>query len=313
MSQTFITLLILTVSFLSTAQALNFYFKKRHPQNETFKKVTIIIKTWWMIFGFLLLSLATAPIGLVAGFALISIIGSLEYYKHSRVNSFGFFPPLMISSFIILQYSMLLAGQLKLFQLLPILYILTFVPPVIIFKGEISKLSETLASLISPIIFSHFLACLPALYIMFKSLPQGHGTEGAELIFFIVIVLTEGNDVSQFIFGKLFGRYKIIPHLSPNKTDAGFIGGLAFTTIISIILFSHYFSMSIISSALLGVLISFYGIMGDLFFSAVKRYFSVKDFSQALPGHGGYLDRLDSLMLTAPITYYFFLFYYGGL
>jgi phosphatidate cytidylyltransferase len=129
---------------------------------------------------------------------------------------------------------------------------------------------------------------------------------------FTVIFLTEINDILQFIAGKSFGRKKIVPGISPNKTEAGFIGGLLGTTALATIILPKLVGFSPMVAAGLGLLIAFTGILGDLFFSAVKRYFDTKDFSDKIAGHGGYLDRLDSLIFTLPISYYYFWYTVGG-
>jgi phosphatidate cytidylyltransferase len=121
---------------------------------------------------------------------------------------------------------------------------------------------------------------------------------------FYLYVLTALNDVAQFISGTLFGRHRIAPGISPNKTWQGLLGGVAATLLLSLALGGYLHLAQARQLAGYGVLLSLGGFCGDLMFSAAKRVLGVKDFSQLIPGHGGILDRVDSLVVTAPLLYF---------
>jgi phosphatidate cytidylyltransferase len=126
---------------------------------------------------------------------------------------------------------------------------------------------------------------------------------GLKLIGYIV-VLTELNDVFQYLMGKFFGRRKIVPRISPNKTIAGCIGGISLTIILSNLL--GYFLLpfqNFLYFSLFGLLFGILGFWGDVLFSYLKRKASVKDTGTLIPGHGGLLDRIDSLIFNAPVFY----------
>jgi phosphatidate cytidylyltransferase len=120
-----------------------------------------------------------------------------------------------------------------------------------------------------------------------------------------------GADVGAYYVGKTFGKYKLIPIVSPGKTWEGVIGGLvlsaAFAALAS---FSFFPELPFKFSIPLALLICVAGILGDLTESAMKRGANAKDAASILPGHGGLLDRLDSLLFSAPILYYFARFYF---
>eukprot|EP01034_Spumella_vulgaris_P028387 gene28386-35232_t len=118
---------------------------------------------------------------------------------------------------------------------------------------------------------------------------------------FYLYVLTSLNDVGQFISGTLFGRHRIAPGISPNKTWQGLLGGVAASLLLSLALGSYLHLAGGGRLAAFAVLLSLGGFCGDLMFSAAKRVLGVKDFSQLIPGHGGILDRVDSLVVTAPL------------
>ena len=109
------------------------------------------------------------------------------------------------------------------------------------------------------------------------------------------------NDAAQYLSGKLFGRHKLSPVLSPKKTWEGLIGGALVTGMVAAAISSRLSPFHPALSALIGIGISVFGLMGDLLISAVKRDAGVKDTGSVLPGQGGILDRCDSLLLTAPL------------
>ena len=125
------------------------------------------------------------------------------------------------------------------------------------------------------------------------------------LVLFLLFI-TQSNDVSQYIFGKLFGKHKIIPKVSPNKTWEGFLGGLATTTLLAILLAPFLTILTWQQGCIAGLLIAAVGFVGDVVLSSVKRDLGIKDTGSMIPGHGGILDRMDSLMYTTPIFFHYF-------
>ena len=131
---------------------------------------------------------------------------------------------------------------------------------------------------------------------------------GRTLVLFLVFVV-EMSDVLQYIWGKSLGRHKIIPAVSPNKTWEGFIGGIASAMLLSLaIRFLTPFSIK--ETLLVSFLITVAGFCGGAVMSAVKRDFGVKDFGSVIPGHGGMLDRVDSLCYAAPIFFHYVRYFY---
>ena len=129
------------------------------------------------------------------------------------------------------------------------------------------------------------------------------------LAFFFLIVM--GADVGGYYFGKYLGRFKLIPKVSPNKTWEGVIGGLVLSSAFAALASATFFpELPFQVSIPLAIVMSIVGLFGDLTESAMKRGADVKDAASILPGHGGLLDRLDSLLFNAPILYYFARFYF---
>lgn len=128
----------------------------------------------------------------------------------------------------------------------------------------------------------------------------GRGVTGV-----ISLALTESNDIAQYLWGKSCGRRKVVPKVSPGKTLEGLVGGVITTMIASLIIGPLLTPLNTLQVLLAGLLIGISGFCGDVVMSATKRDVGVKDSGKLLPGHGGLLDRIDSLIFTAPVFFYF--------
>lgn len=138
--------------------------------------------------------------------------------------------------------------------------------------------------------------CLPEL-----SSATGEGPHQAADKFFYLCTVTALNDIGQFIIGTCFGRHKLASRISPHKTWQGLGGGMVASVLVSAAVGRALGLASWPWLLGMGVLLSGVGLAGDLLFSAGKRAMKIKDYSDLIPGHGGILDRVDSLVLTAPL------------
>jgi phosphatidate cytidylyltransferase len=134
------------------------------------------------------------------------------------------------------------------------------------------------------------------------------------LLVWLPLLLTWGTDSGAMLFGRLWGRVKLMPSISPAKTVAGALGGLAVSVAVSVafvqLALQPYgkLTMTFAGAALFGLLVSTAGQVGDLVESMLKRQAGVKDSSQLIPGHGGVLDRVDSLLFTLPVSFVLYQF-----
>jgi phosphatidate cytidylyltransferase len=142
-------------------------------------------------------------------------------------------------------------------------------------------------------------------------LPEGKpvAAHGAALLLFVVL-LTELNDVAQYVWGRALGRRKIIESVSPKKTVEGLVGGALTTTVLGFLLAPYLTPLTHGDSIAVGLMIGFGGFLGDVTISAVKRDIGVKDSGSMIPGHGGILDRIDSLLFTGPLFFHFMAYFY---
>ena len=127
--------------------------------------------------------------------------------------------------------------------------------------------------------------------------------EGYKLVFFLLLVVWLGDSGAYYV-GKQFGKHKLSPRISPKKTVEGLIGGVTASVIAAIVIhFTFFPAFPLLHAIIAGVLLSIAGVIGDLAESMWKRSAAVKDSGTLIPGHGGFLDRFDSILFTAPILY----------
>ena len=205
---------------------------------------------------------------------------------------------LVLAMFLVMYkgYALVLMGIISFLVIAPMLYFL-FINPL---KGE-KYLSET------GIFTAGFIyVCLPiAMFIQIDRLYLiNHPIRG--LWIFFLMAVTFANDTGAFYSGKLFGKHKLYESVSPKKTWEGSIGGLLFAFIVAIF-FLKFFGLHSVDFPIIILifLLSVAGQVGDLAESMLKRNFNVKDSGVLLPGHGGVLDRIDSLLFAAPVLYIF--------
>ncbi len=121
----------------------------------------------------------------------------------------------------------------------------------------------------------------------------------------LVYIIAFGTDTFAYFTGVFFGKHKLCPKVSPKKTVEGAIGGIAGCVILTVIYFKVLGINNILYTIIFSIFVSAFSIVGDLLASKIKREHGIKDFGNFLPGHGGILDRFDSLLFVAPVVYYF--------
>jgi phosphatidate cytidylyltransferase len=137
---------------------------------------------------------------------------------------------------------------------------------------------------------------------------KGYEGENAKLLFFLVVVV-QLSDVFQYVWGKLVGRHPIAPTVSPNKTWEGFVGGIVCAVLLGTSLW-WITPFNPWQAALMALAIAMMGFVGGLVMSAVKRDRGVKDYGSLIEGHGGVLDRVDSLLFAAPLFFHLTRFFF---
>jgi phosphatidate cytidylyltransferase len=163
-------------------------------------------------------------------------------------------------------------------------------------KGKIDKLSKYIY-VIGYVIFP---------FILISKIPFGKHDNYNPQIIISIFILIWTNDTFAYIVGKSIGKHKLYEKISPKKTIEGFIGGIIFSVIAGILISKYYIGGSIFIWTISPVIISVFSTLGDLIESKFKRIAGVKDSGNIMPGHGGVLDRLDSIIFVAPFVYLFY-------
>lgn len=177
------------------------------------------------------------------------------------------------------------------------------------FSKDFSKMLAGTGVTILGVLYVAFLGgFLIAARVGFEGTP---GLSTKLLLFFLIVLF--GSDSGAYFTGRALGKHKLAPAISPGKTVEGLIGGLVAAAAFAAICTATFFPELPYKFAIpLAVVMAIVGVLGDLAESAMKRGSDTKDAATILPGHGGLLDRLDSLLLNAPILYYFARFYFGS-
>lgn len=164
-----------------------------------------------------------------------------------------------------------------------------------IFLGRVKNVISDIAVTLLGLIYVGWFCS----YLLFVHSLANHGA----YLFFLVIAIW-ANDIAAFGVGKLFGRFKLNPVVSPKKTIEGSVAGFVVCILAALIL-NYFVKMDVWHAVFLGAIVGIMAQVSDLVESMIKRDVGVKDSSNLIPGHGGVLDRLDSFILTAPIMYYY--------
>lgn len=177
------------------------------------------------------------------------------------------------------------------------------------FQADFSKMLTGIGVTILGVLYVAFLGgFIVSLRIGFTETLVPHLSTKLLAFFFLIVM---GADTGGYYIGKNFGKRKLVPKISPGKTWAGVIGGILFSSIFAVISsFTFFPELTYKISIPLAIIMTVIGLFGDLAESAMKRGSNTKDAANILPGHGGLLDRLDSLLFNAPILYYFARFYF---
>lgn len=296
-------------SILLAATLIVWFIDRRRPREAGPSELALRVRTWWVMAGLFTLALVFSRKISLLFFAFLSFLALKEYFSliptrraDRRVLFWAYLA-------IPLQYYWVAREWYGMFIIFIPVYVFLFLPMRMVLIGETKDFLRAAGSIhwgLMMMVFaiSHlaFLLVLP---------PQGNPNGGGAALVLYLVFLTEFNDVSQFVWGKLFGRRPIVPKVSPKKTYAGWLGGLLTTTLLAWALAPLLTPMQGHLHALAaGLLIGTAGFIGDVTISAIKRDLGIKDSGALLPGHGGVLDRVDSLTYTAPLFFHFMHYLY---
>lgn len=297
-------LAILLTASIATATLIRMY------PSRNYVEVKLRIQTWWWLAGVLFVALAFNRTVAVIVMAVVSFMAFKEFLSLAPTRRTDNAVLLLAYLAIPIQYVWVGMAWYGMFIIFIPVYMFLLLPMRMVMIGETQGYLRAAGTIQWGLMTTVFSLSHMAYLLDMPTHAGIHGAVTGEMLVLYLLVLTQINDVAQFLWGKMLGRHKAVPKVSPNKTVEGLMGGVVTTTFLAWLLAPWFTPMSPLHAALAGLLISMFGFIGDVVISAVKRDIGVKDSGNLLPGHGGILDRLDSLTYTAPLFFHYIYYLY---
>jgi len=292
------------LAILTLASAVGFVLKRRlSPDggNATVDNLNDRIRAWWVMAIVLSVALLGGRLGVVLLFALGSFAALREFM--TLTNATRADHATLVAVFFValpVQFWLIWIDWYGFYSIFIPVYVFLFLPILSALAGTTRNFLVRVAEMQWALMVCVFcLSHVPAL--MDLAIP-GYEGRGVLLIAFLVIVV-QLSDVLQYVWGKLAGRRKIAPNLSPSKTVEGFLGGVASASLIGAGLW-WMTPFSPLQAGAMSLLVTVMGFLGGLVMSAIKRDRGIKDWGHLIAGHGGFLDRLDSVIFAAPLFFH---------
>ena len=258
-------------------------------------------RAWWVMIFLVIAALLSGRLGTTLFFALLSFLALREFITLTPTHRSDH-RTLFWAFFIItpLQYFFVWDQWYGVFSIFIPVYGFLIMPIRNALSGETEAyMSRTAKVQWAAMVCVYFVSHAPALLML--EIP-GYEGENVKLLLYLIIVV-QLSDVFQYVWGKLLGKRKIAPRVSPGKTVEGLVGGIATATLAGTALW-WMTPFSVGQSFLFSILICIMGFFGGLVMSAIKRDRGVKDFGTLIEGHGGILDRIDSICFSAPLFFH---------
>lgn len=287
---------------LCLASVICMVLRKCHPGRD-YNELRLRVKTWWFIVAFFAITLLLGKGIFVLFMSFVSFIAMKEFFSLIPTRRVDRKVLLWAYLAIPIQYWWVYDDWYGMFIIFIPVYMFLLIGLRLVLVGQTEGFLRSAGTIHWGLMMTVFsLSHIACLFLL--PLSEQTCCDGKTLVFYLLF-LTQINDVAQYVWGKSFGRAKVIPHVSPNKTLAGLIGGVVTTTILAVLLAPFLTPMNLLHSICAGVIIGLGGFFGDVTISALKRDLQIKDSGSFLPGHGGVLDRVDSLIFTAPLFLHF--------
>jgi phosphatidate cytidylyltransferase len=289
---------------LIVASAIGWLLQRRYAgkgPNAVIDNLISRINAWWVMVGAIGIAFALGKTGVIVLFAFASFTALREFVTLLPTRR-GDHTALGAAFFVVLplQYYLVAIEWYGLYSIFIPVYAFLLMPIVAALRGDTTNFMVRVAEVQWGLMICVFcISHVPALLTL--PIP---GYEGRQilLIAFLVLVV-QSSDVLQYVWGKLLGRRKIAPLLSPSKTVEGFVGGVASASLIGAALW-WITPFTPWQAGIMALIINLMGFFGGLVMSAIKRDRGVKDWGSMIEGHGGMLDRLDSVIFAAPIFFH---------
>lgn len=296
----------IVVSLLTAATGV-VAFLRRGRESVKLEEVALKIRSWWVIASAMLIAVAVAPGFSIAWLGIVSYLALREFFTLVPTHRADRGAILWCYLIIPLQFYWIATGWYSMAAIFIPVYVFLFLPVRQVIAGQTAEFVARTSRVAWGTML--FVYCLghTAFLLALGPVP-GTAVGGRELLLFLAF-LTALGDIGGWVFGKAFGSRRIVPSVSPNKTWAGFAGSVLLTSAAGVAM-RFLTPFDVASAALIGAGIGVAGFLGDVTVSAIKRDVGVKDSGTMIPGHGGLLDRIDSLTYTAPLFLHVVRYFY---
>jgi len=266
------------------------------------------INAWWVMILLIFAAAALGFYGVIGLFFVISFMALREFLSLLYIRR-GDHLALAACFYVILplQYFLVAIDWFSMFTIFIPVYGFLFLPILSALLGDTAHFLDRSTKVQWALMISVFcISHIPAILTL-----DIEGFEDKKLLLMIFLILVvQSSDVLQYVWGKLFGKHKIAPKLSPSKTVEGFVGGVGSASVLGGLLY-WLTPFNPVQAVLMSLLICLMGFLGGLVMSAMKRSMGVKDWGNMISGHGGMLDRMDSLCFAAPIFFHVVRYYWA--
>jgi phosphatidate cytidylyltransferase len=264
--------------------------------------------SWWWMIGAFTFAIAVGETVAIVFLAFISYLALKEYLSLIPTRRIDRGLLLFAYLAIPIQYYWAAIDWYNMFLVFVPVWLFLFFPALMALRGETRGFLSAVGTLSWGLMLTVF--CLSHMAMLLVSGEVHNPVAGGVGLLFFLVVLTQFNDVAQYTWGKLLGRHKVTPQVSPKKTWEGLIGGVLTTVALAAVIGPYLTPMDVLWSALAGLVLGVAGFLGDITISGMKRDLGVKDTGGLIPGHGGIFDRVDSLTYAAPAFFHFFRYFF---
>ncbi|MFT7560050.1 MAG: phosphatidate cytidylyltransferase [Flavobacteriales bacterium] len=293
--------MVSVVCLLVVGSATRLFLSNRNPCKD-YTELRQRIQSWWWMISALFFVFVFSETATIVFFGLLSFLALKEFLSIVPTRFSDRRAVFWLYVSIPVQYYWVASGWYGMFIIFIPVYVFLFIPMRMILIGETKGFIKSAGILHWSVMLTVFCVSHMAYLLV---LPEKNILAGGVGLVIYLLFTTQFNDVCQYIWGKMLGKHKIIPKVSPNKTWEGFIGGMITVTLVSGITAPLLTPLSMLQGFGAGFIIAVSGFVGDVVLSSVKRDLQIKDSGHLIPGHGGILDRMDSLIYTSPIFFHY--------
>ncbi|MBN8279907.1 MAG: phosphatidate cytidylyltransferase [Gammaproteobacteria bacterium] len=300
------------VVLLALASAIGWWLERRadNPASrDVVANLRARVKSWWVMVAVFAVAFLLGKGATLTLFAFASFFALREFVTLTPTRR-GDHKPLFLAFFVLIPLQYLLIGfdRYGIFAIFIPVYAFLLLPAFAAVDDDPEDFLARSAKIQWGVMITVYcISHAPALMMLDIA---GYEGKNALLVFYLVLVV-QMSDVMQYVFGKLFGKRKVAPRISPSKTVAGLVGGGTAAALIGAAMW-WITPFTPLQALGLSAIIVVMGFLGGLTLSAVKRSLGAKDWGVMIEGHGGMLDRMDSVSFAAPVFFHLVRWFYGG-